>query len=185
MSALRDPDTGLEVVVRRSARRRRTVSAHREGDQIVVLLPARLGAAEERRWVDEMLARLHAAEAKRRPSDADLLSRAEELSRRYLRGRAQPASVAWSERQRGRWGSCTPSDRSIRLSARLQGVPSWVLDYVIVHELAHLLVPGHTQDFWRLVANYPRAERARGFLEGIAHAEGTPEPTGDEGSDDD
>jgi predicted metal-dependent hydrolase len=41
------------------------------------------------------------------------------------------------------------------------------VDYVLVHELVHLLEPGHDDRFWALVARYPRAERARGFLEGV------------------
>jgi predicted metal-dependent hydrolase len=78
--------------------------------------------------------------------------------------------VRWVHNQNSRWGSCTPSDRSIRLSRRLQGMPSWVIDYVLVHELAHLLEPGHTTTFWAWVDRYPKAERAKGFLEGVAAA---------------
>jgi len=84
---------------------------------------------------------------------------------------ATPLSVAWSTRQNGRWGSCTPADGTIRLSNRLQGMPDWVIDYVLVHELAHLLEAGHGPRFWELVGRYPRTERARGYLEGIAAAE--------------
>jgi predicted metal-dependent hydrolase len=71
------------------------------------------------------------------------------------------------DNQQRRWGSCTPADRSIRLSSRLQGMPEYVVDYVLVHELAHLVEPSHDARFWALVARYPRAERARGFLEGV------------------
>ncbi|WP_336923804.1 YgjP-like metallopeptidase domain-containing protein [Aquipuribacter sp. SD81] len=159
------PDAPV-VEVRRSHRRRRTVSAHREGDRVVVLVPARLSAAEERRWVDRMVTRLGASERRRRPSDSELVVRAAELSRRYLEGRALPTSVRWSGRQGQRWGSCTPSDGTIRISERAKGLPAWVLDYVLLHELAHLLEPSHGPGFWQLLAPYPRTERARGFLEG-------------------
>jgi predicted metal-dependent hydrolase len=161
-----------QVEVRRSARRRRTVSAYRDGDRTVVLIPARMSRAEEREWVAVMLERLAKQDRKLRPSDRDLLARATELSRAWLAGRAKPASVRWVANQGSRWGSCTPVDRTIRLSSRLQGMPSWVVDYVLVHELAHLLVPGHGPDFWALVEQFPRTERARGYLEGVSATAG-------------
>jgi predicted metal-dependent hydrolase len=174
--------TEARVEVRRSARRRRTVSAYREGDTTVVLIPARMSRADERRWVGEMLDRLAAKERRGRPSDGELLQRARELSRRHLGGVAHPRSVRWVSNQGSRWGSCTPADGSIRLSTRLRGMPSWVIDYVLVHELAHLLVPGHGSDFWDLVQGFPRTERARGYLEGVcAAARGLPEAWDDEG----
>ena len=159
-----------QVEVRRSRRRRRTVAAYREDDKVIVMIPARLSAAEEREWVATMLERLERSEKRRRPSDAGLKRRAVGLSDRYLDGLARPQTVRWVENQNSRWGSCTPSDGSIRLSRRLQGMPAWVIDYVLVHELAHLLEPGHTPVFWRWVDNYPKAERAKGFLEGVAAA---------------
>jgi predicted metal-dependent hydrolase len=158
------------VEVRRSRKRRRTVAAYREDDKVVVLLPARFTRAEEREWVATMLARLERSERRRRPSDAALSRRASELSGRYLESHAVPLTVRWVPNQNSRWGSCTPSDRSIRLSTRLQGMPSWVIDYVLVHELAHLIEAGHTPEFWSWVDRYPRAERAKGFLEGVAAA---------------
>jgi len=178
-----------EVEVRRSNRRRRTVTAYREDGRVVVCIPGHFSRAEEQRWVETMLSRLAAQEARRRPSDSELLSRAEHLSSRFLQGRARPSSVRWSSAQRIRWGSCTPDDGSIRISDRLKGVPAWVLDYVLVHELAHLLISDHSDEFWELVGRYPRTERARGFLDGLSHAggeeAGPPDgsPAGDLGAD--
>jgi predicted metal-dependent hydrolase len=144
------------------------VSAYRDGDAVVVLMPARFSVAEEREWVRRMVTRLERRDVRRRPSDAGLEHRAAELSRRYLDGRAVPASVRWVDNQHARWGSCSVDDSAIRLSRRLQGMPPWVLDYVLLHELAHLLVPGHGSDFWQLVSRFPRCERARGYLAGVS-----------------
>lgn len=170
MSARAPGPEGPNVEVRRSRKRRRTVSAYREDDRVVVMIPARLSAEEEREWVVTMLERLEKSERRRRPSDAGLKRRASELSNRYLGGLARPATVRWVDNQNSRWGSCTPSDRSIRLSTRLRGMPPWVIDYVLVHELAHLIEAGHTAEFWAWVDRYPKAERAKGFLEGVACA---------------
>ena len=153
--------------MRRSARRRRTVSAYREGDRTVVLIPARMSEAEEQRWVNVMLDKLAAQESKRVLGDAELAERADRLSAQYFEGRARPNSVRWVTNQNTRWGSCTPAEGSIRLSHRLQGMPEYVVDYVLLHELAHLLVPGHGPRFWQLMDAYPRTERARGYLEGV------------------
>jgi predicted metal-dependent hydrolase len=159
-----------DVEVRRSARRRRTVTAYRELGRTVVLIPAAFSPAEERRWVAQMVAKLQTREERRRRSlggDAELMARARSLSDAHLDGAAQPASVRWVDNQHRRWGSCTPADATIRLSSRLRTMPEYVVDYVLVHELVHLLEPGHDERFWALVARYPRAERARGFLEGV------------------
>jgi hypothetical protein len=127
-----------------------------------------------------MVARLLAKDARRRPSDTALARRAARLSERHLDGRAQPVSVRWVGNMRSRWGSATPADRTIRLSDRLQSMPEWVVDYVLVHELAHLLVADHSPRFWALVARYPRAELARGYLLGVAAGD----PAGDAGRND-
>jgi predicted metal-dependent hydrolase len=170
-----------EVEVRRSKRRRRTVSAYRDGDRIVVMIPASLSRKEEAEWVRTMVARLERSDQRRRPSDDALLQRARGLNDRYLGGLATPESVRWVENQTARWGSCTPGDRTIRLSARLQGMPPWVIDYVLVHELAHLLEPGHDERFWAWVNRYPRAERAKGYLQGWSAAARLDLPPGYDG----
>ena len=166
--------------VRRSKRRTRTVTAFREGGRTVVAIPDRFSRTEEREWVRKMVTRLMTSRARRVPSDEGLVTRAATLSDRYLGGRARPTSVAWSTRQGQRWGSCTPSEGTIRISTRLRGVPGWVLDYVILHELVHLLVPGHGPGFWAELEAYPRTERARGFLEGFAHAADLPADADDQ-----
>lgn len=166
--------TDGKVEVRRSARRRRTVTAYRDGDTTVVLIPATMTKAEERHWVAEMQKKLRRTENKRASpasaSDEALLLRCTELSARYLDGTAQPASVRWVPPMRTRWASCTPMNRTIRVSERLREAPSWVLDYVLVHELAHLRVADHNDEFWALVHRYPKAERAIGYLEGLSAA---------------
>jgi predicted metal-dependent hydrolase len=162
-----------EVEVRRSARRRRTVSAFREGDRLVIAIPARFTRAEEEHWVGVMRERVDRSERRRRPSDAALAARAERLARSHLPAGVRPRSVAWVENQSTRWGSCTPAHGTIRISHRVRGMPTWVLDYVLVHELAHLVVGGHGPDFWAIVERYPMTDRARGFLEGWSHRDGS------------
>lgn len=163
---------GVTVEVRRSQRRRRTVSAYRQEGRLVVLVPARLSRAEEGEWVRTMLARVTASEQRRRRSDADLLVRAARLSTTYLDGRATASSVRWVSNQESRWGSCTPAECSIRISDKVRGMPDWVVDYVLLHELAHLIEPGHGTAFWSLLDGYPRLERARGYLQGVAATAG-------------
>lgn len=164
--------------MRRSARRSRTVSAYREGDRTVVLIPARMSAAEEKRWVAQMLDKLAAQESRQVLGDDALVTRAADLSSRYLDGRAVPVSVRWVTNQNTRWGSCTPVEGTIRLSHRLQGMPEYVVEYVLLHELAHLLVADHGPRFWALLAGYPRTERARGYLEGVVAAARLPHVPG-------
>lgn len=160
------------VEVRRSKRRTRTVSAYRADGKVIVMIPARFTKAEEEQWVRDMLGRLERKQQRGRRNDTELMERALELSAEYLDGTAVPTSVRWVENMRQRWGSCTPTTGQIRLSHRLRELPVWVIDYVLLHELAHLVVPSHNASFWELVGRYPKAERARGYLEGIAAATG-------------
>ena len=148
----------MPVRVTRSSRRRKTVQARQVGGELHVLIPAWMSSDEEARWVTEMQRRFVSRQA-----GPDLADRAVELARRY--DLPEPRSVRWSSRQGQRWGSCTPSTGAVRISARLVTVPGWVVDSVIVHELAHLVVSGHGPQFQALVDRYPMTERARGFLD--------------------
>jgi hypothetical protein len=149
----------MKVEVVRSRRRRKTVQARQVGDIVRVSVPATMNRSDEERWVKEMVLRI---ERRQRAGTIDLWERAAALGERFALG--APRSVRWVDNQLWRWGSCTPADGSIRISSRLAKEPAWVLDYVIVHELAHLHVRGHSKAFWDLVNRYPLAERARGFL---------------------
>lgn len=166
------PTQSAKVEVRRSTRRKRTVSAFREGTTIVVAIPARMSKREEAELIPEMVAKVERAERRLRPGDSELEKRAAKLSRELFDGKAQPSSVSWSEQMRQRWGSCTLDDASIRISSRLQGVPRYVLDYVIVHELTHLLESAHSERFYEFERRFRRSERAIGFLEGWQNAHG-------------
>lgn len=157
-----------EVEIRRSARRRRTVQARREGDRTIVLVPAHLTPQQEREEVARMIARLDARDAARPDADADLQARAERLSQRYLEGRARPTSVRWVGNQTARWGSCTSATGSIRISDRLRGAPDYVVDHVLLHELAHLIEANHSPRFHALLESYPHRVKAEGFLEGAS-----------------
>ena len=91
---------------------------------------------------------------------------------RYLDGRARPLRVRWVDNQTARWGSCTPGAGRSGVLRLQKSMPPWVVDYVLVHELAHLLVPQHGPQFWALVERYPCTERARGYLQGVDAAAG-------------
>jgi predicted metal-dependent hydrolase len=149
----------MEVEVIRSARRRKTIEARLVGDTLEVRVPARLSRQDEEQCVADMVARF----SRRRDTKAiDLEARATSLARRY--DLPVPAGVRWVENQHRRWGSCTIATGQIRVSAVLATYPTWVLDYVLVHEMAHLVEANHSPAFHALVARYPKAERAEGFL---------------------
>lgn len=170
---LRDLDIdGLPpgVVVRSSTRRRKTISASREAGMTVVTVPARLSQRSIRESVLDLLERMDRARPRASRTDAHLHARAEQLRTLYLPEAPKPARVVWSTRQHRRWGSCTPADRAIRLSAHLRDMPEYVIDAVLVHELAHLVHAGHGPEFQQLLGRYPHLDRASAFLAGYSHA---------------
>ncbi|MEP7202514.1 MAG: M48 family metallopeptidase [Ilumatobacteraceae bacterium] len=147
------------VEVTRSKKRRKTVGARLVGGVLRLAIPSWMSKADEAHWVREMSGRFQ------RKMSADRLrldERAITLARRF--DLPVPGSIRWADDMKSRWGSCTPSLRTIRISTRLAAFPDWVIDYVIVHELAHLEVLGHNDEFWRLVYRYPKAERSIGYL---------------------
>ncbi len=158
-------DFPWSVHILRSPRRTKTVGARLVGNTVEVRVPAGLAEERERELVDRLVTRLQTRVSRaERLRDEDLMARAQELNRRYFEGKLQILSVRYVTNQHSRFGSCTTDIGAIRLSDRLARAPDWVLDYVLVHELAHLIEPNHSVDFWKLVHRYPRAERAIGYL---------------------
>jgi predicted metal-dependent hydrolase len=165
----------VKVEVVRSTRRRKTVSARMVGGALRVSIPSWMSQAEEQKWVDEMLRRMRRKES---ANTVDLPQRARQLSVKY--GLRTPQTIRWVSNQETLWGSCTPARGTIRISDRLAREPVWVIDYVVVHELAHLSHLGHGQEFWDLVYRYPLTERARGFLmaRGLGDTDDDDQPEG-------
>ncbi len=164
------------VVIRRSQRRRRTISARREGDAILVMVPAGMDPGTEQHQVDALVEKVLRKEARSRlaADPAELTARARLLAARYIEpvtgSRLSPRRVRWVSNQDHRWASCTPDTGEIRLSDRMAGFPSWVVDHVLIHELCHLVHPDHSPQFRALAMAHPRAEEAEGFLAGWSWA---------------
>ncbi len=161
------------VRVIRSARRTRTVQARLVGGVVEVRIPARFTARQEREAVEEMVGRLRKKSTSSARSDADLTRRAQRLNREILEGRASIGSIRWVSNQTTRWGSCSVATADIRITDRLRDAPDYVLDAVIVHELTHTFIPGHTAEFWGWADRAPSAERAKGYLEAMQRFGGT------------
>jgi hypothetical protein len=156
-------DLSVEVV--RSKRRKKTAQAYMLDGRLRVLVPAGLEPDFEADLIKDLVTK-----TRRRISsgDVDLNVRSRRLAKRY--GLPVPVSIEWSNRQLRRWGSCTVSEGRIRISDRLATMPDWVLDWVILHELAHLAVPDHGERFQALVSQYELGERAEGYLIAMGEA---------------
>lgn len=154
----------MEIKIVRSKNRTKTVSARAVDGVFVVQAPARMSDAELQPVIQQLFTRWQKRQQKQTLDDDLLARRAQELNRQYFGGRLRWQSIRWVANQDMRHGSCTPSQGTIRISHRVGQMPAFVRDYVIVHELAHLLEPNHGPKFWALVNQYPKTERARGYL---------------------
>jgi predicted metal-dependent hydrolase len=160
-----------EIIVIRSTRRKKNISAYRQGGRIVVSIPAKMSKADERAMVPEMVAKIRAQEAAMTMSEESLAQRVEELLTDLAPEiTLRPASVTWRA-MRERWGSCTGVDRTIRISDRLKGAPQHALDYVLFHEAIHLQYFDHGREFKELLARFPKADIASAYLDGYEAAE--------------
>jgi predicted metal-dependent hydrolase len=152
----------VEVIL--SAKRHKTVSAELRGGVLLVRAPAGIGDEELAPIIARLQARLRRKMRRTPASDAELERLAQGLNESYFASRLRWRSIRYVDNQAKRFGSCTPSRGTIRISRRLATIPGWVLTYVVMHELAHLEEANHGANFWRLVNQYPLAERARGYL---------------------
>jgi predicted metal-dependent hydrolase len=154
----------LPVKIIRSPRRKKTISARVVGGELILRIPARMPKREEKEWVAKMREKIAKKAGGVPKSDEHLRVKAEKLNKRYFGGRLKINSIVFSNNQKKRCGSCNTLTGRIRISRRLTTMPEWVLDYIIIHELAHLVHADHSKAFWELVNQYRFAERARGFL---------------------
>ena len=169
-SELKIPGTelsgGAEIRVIRSSRRKKSIGAYREQGAIVISVPARLSNSKVSAVIPELVEKILTKEAKERLTDSQLHERSLYLLGKYLPEFViTPASVTWRSMNE-RWGSCTTVDRTIRISDRLNGAPEFVVDYLLVHELIHLMIPDHGVEFEGLLARFESSDRASAYLEG-------------------
>lgn len=159
----------IPVQIVRSKKRRKTISSYWRENKLVVQVPATLDEKTERSFVDEMLKKYRQKQQKKElgQSDSALEQRAAELDQFYFDGAAAAQSVRWVTNQNKRWGSASYAQRTIRLSSKLQQMPAWVRDYVLVHELAHLAAPraGHGPEFQKLLNRFQRRADADLYLD--------------------
>ena len=156
-----------EVEIRASTKRKKTGTAHWSGSRIVVQIPARLKGRERKAFVENLVERLLTQRPQNSASDASLEERVRVLAELYNDG-IVPNSVRWVKNQQSRWASCSPASREIRVSNRLRQCPEWVIDAVLVHELAHLQEADHSPLFYEIAGRHPRQEESGLFLEGYA-----------------
>lgn len=160
-----------EIVVIRSTRRKKNISAYRAGGRIVVSIPARMSRADERAMVPEMVAKIRAREAANTMSESALADRIDQLLREFAPEiTIRPSDVNWRA-MRERWGSCTSVDRRIRISDRLKGAPAHALDYVLFHEAIHLEISDHGDEFKAILGRFRYADVATAYLDGYEAAE--------------
>ncbi|WP_417216389.1 M48 family metallopeptidase [Arthrobacter sp.] len=182
---------GIAVRVLRSTRRRRTVSGVWKNGAVVISVPSTLSLRQEDEWIDRMVPDILARRARAMDrfgenADDELMQRAGMLNRKYLEGRAEPLSVRWVSNQRTRWGSASPGSGSIRLNCQLQAMPGWVQDYILVHELAHLIADdGHGPEFKALEGRYERRAEAKAYLAGVSFGMARPSGNGVRPDEDD
>lgn len=161
----------MDIKVIRSTKRKKTIQARKRDGVVEILAPAEMSDAELQPHIDKLTKKLERKLESRALSDDDLEARARQLNKKYFDGKLTWKSVRWVTNQNHRYGSCTPSQGTIRLSHRLAKMPAFVLDYVIVHELAHLLEANHGPKFWEHVYRYAKTERARGYLMAVGMEE--------------
>lgn len=166
----------LTIDVTPDKRLRTTARWELKLDTVHVRIPPTLDGRALEKILDDIVARvLKQRHRARHQNDEELEARAKDLNRKYFDNELRWHTIRWVNNMTYRLGSCSvggSTDGDIRISQRIRGWPEYVTDYIVAHELAHLKFPNHSPAFWQYLARYPLMERARGFIEGIAYAQG-------------
>lgn len=170
--------SSISIIIRRDKRLKKSSRWMRQRDgTILVRIPQRLPKHQIPDLLDDISNQLNKKhERAKRRTDADLQKRATKINRNYFNGEIKWEAIRWVGNMKTRLGSCTTSGTTeghIRISDKIKNWPSWVIDYVIAHELTHFIHPNHSPTFWEILTNaYPLTERARGFIKGVGFIEG-------------
>ena len=155
----------MKVEIRRSKRRKKTVSAKLYGDVMHVFAPHNIPEKELKKVIKNFKKRFARQNIKKKLNEEQNLNEVfNKLNKIYFDGKIKIKSIEYVTNQQKRCGSCNYKKKTIRIAHYLAHMPEWVRDYVIIHEMAHILEPNHSKAFWNIVYRYNLAERARGFL---------------------
>jgi len=179
MNSFRDEVLGykrellMKIRIIRSKKRRKTIQAREIDGVLEVLAPAPMSDKQLEPVIDNFRKRINRRMKLSKLDDQSLERRAGILNRQYFDNLFRWECICWVGNQNRRYGSCRTDRRTIRISHRIAEMPRFVQDYVIIHELAHLAEPNHSKRFWEMVYQYPKTERARGYLMAVGVEEKT------------
>ncbi len=152
----------IEII--RSAKRKKTIQAKIVDNVLRIYLPEGLSEKKEEEWINKLKQQIKKKQRKHKLNTTnELQKRAERINERYFNG-CLDFTINFVTNQNTKYGSCTPASKRIRISDDIADYPQYVQDYLIMHELTHLIHPNHSNAFWEKVNDYPYVERAKGFL---------------------
>ena len=155
----------MEVKIIRSQRRKRTISGRLVKNTLFVHTPVDMPEAHLEKIINNFKVRFERQRLKKELNEKeDLTGIAQRLNERYFAGKVKINRIEYVTNQSRKFGCCSYKSRNIRISHRLRTMPAWVRDYVIFHEIAHLVEPNHGKSFWNILSRYRLTERARGYL---------------------
>jgi len=155
----------METKVILSSRRLRTVSARLVEDTLLISAPESLPYHRLEKIVADFKLRFERKKIKEElDKQQSLVEIAKRLNERYFGNKLKINSVEYVTNHNSKFGCCHYRSAEIRISHKVGLMPEWVRDYVLVHEMAHLIEPNHSSRFWEIVRRYRLAERARGYL---------------------
>jgi len=155
----------MEVKIKRSSRRLRTVSARLVNDTLLISAPVDLPEGRLEKITADFKSKFEKKKLMEELSrKQDLREIAALLNKKYFGNQLKINSIEYVSGQSSKFGCCNYHSANIRISHRVGLMPRWVRDYVLIHEMVHLLEPNHSRAFWNIVSRYKLAERARGYL---------------------